>query len=90
MPHDHAHAHSHGHHHGHGHHHHHIDPEAGDLRVALAVAVNIFLTLAQIIGGILSGSVALIADAIHNLSDAASLAIAFLPVRLRAAPPMRR
>jgi len=59
------------------HHHHHLDPEAGDRRVALAVLVNIALTVVQIIGGIFSGSLALIADAIHNLSDAFALAIAF-------------
>jgi cobalt-zinc-cadmium efflux system protein len=36
-----------------------------------------FLTLAQIVGGVLSGSLALIADALHNLSDAIALVIAF-------------
>ncbi|MDQ7070983.1 MAG: cation diffusion facilitator family transporter [Rhodobacterales bacterium] len=60
-----------------GHHHHHIDPDAGDSRVFWAVVVNLGLTVAQIIGGLFSGSLALIADAIHNLSDAISLAIAF-------------
>lgn len=79
MPHDHGHAHGH-------HHHHHIDPEAGDLRVGLAVAANVLLTLAQIVGGLLSGSVALIADAIHNLSDAASLAIAFFARKIARRP----
>ena len=59
------------------HHHHHIDPAAGDARVALAVGVNLSLTAAQIIGGLMAGSLSLIADAIHNLSDAISLAIAF-------------
>lgn len=59
------------------HHHHHIDAEAGDRRVALAVIVNLALSIAQIIGGIFSGSLALIADAMHNLSDAISLIIAF-------------
>ncbi|MCK0169740.1 cation diffusion facilitator family transporter [Aliiroseovarius sp. S1123] len=79
MPHDHSHSHGH-------HHHHHIDPEAGDLRVGLAVAANVLLTLAQIVGGLLSGSVALIADAIHNLSDAASLAIAFFARKIARRP----
>ena len=58
-------------------HHHHVDPNAGDRRIAAAVGVNLALTVAQIIGGILSGSLALIADAIHNLSDALALVIAF-------------
>jgi len=67
-------------------HHHHIDPQAGDRRIALAVAVNLLLTVAQIIGGILSGSLALIADALHNLSDAASLVIAFAARRIARRP----
>lgn len=46
--------------------HHHFDPDAGDRRVLLAVVVNLGLTVAQVVGGILSGSLALIADALHN------------------------
>ncbi len=49
----------------------------GDRNVVLAVVVNLVLTVAQIIGGVVSGSLALIADAIHNLSDAMALVIAF-------------
>ncbi|CUH77805.1 cobalt-zinc-cadmium efflux system protein [Tropicibacter naphthalenivorans] len=45
--------------------------------MAAAVGVNLLLTIAQIIGGIVSGSLAMIADALHNFSDAASLIIAF-------------
>ena len=62
---------------GHGHHHHHIDPESGDRKVMAAIAVNMGLTVAQIVGGIVSGSLALIADALHNFSDAVALIIAF-------------
>ena len=69
MPHD------HGHHHGHGH-------AAGDGKLTAAVAVNILLTVVQIVGGLLSGSLALIADAIHNLSDALSLILAFAARRI--------
>jgi cobalt-zinc-cadmium efflux system protein len=58
-------------------HHTHVDPEVGDRRVFMAVAVNLGLTVAQVIGGILSGSLSLIADALHNFSDAISLIIAF-------------
>jgi cobalt-zinc-cadmium efflux system protein len=61
---------------GHGHHHH-VDPEAGDRRVFAAIAVNMGLTVAQAIGGVMSGSLSLIADALHNFSDAISLIIAF-------------
>ena len=58
-------------------HDHGIDPESGDRRVGIAIWANGLLTVAQIVGGILSGSLALIADAIHNFSDMASLVIAF-------------
>jgi len=70
----------------HGHHHHHVDPEAGDRRVALAVGVNLLLTAAQIAGGIISGSLALIADALHNFSDAISLIIAFAARKIARRP----
>lgn len=68
------------------HHHHHMDPDAGDARVFWAVVVNLGLTVAQIIGGILSGSLAMIADAVHNLSDALSLIIAFFARKIARRP----
>lgn len=74
---NHPHAHNHSHAPGQGHHHSHIDLDAGDARIAWAVGVNMLLTVAQVVGGILSGSLALIADALHNFSDAISLIIAF-------------
>lgn len=74
------------HEHDHGHHHHQIDPSTGDARVAWAIAVNLALTLAQIVGGILSGSLALIADALHNFSDAVALIIAFFARRIARRP----
>lgn len=63
MPHDHGHS--------------HIDPDSGDRRISIAIWANGLLTVAQVVGGILSGSLALIADALHNFSDMASLVIAF-------------
>ncbi|MCF6232955.1 MAG: cation diffusion facilitator family transporter [Rhodobacteraceae bacterium] len=72
--------------HHHHHHHHHIDRDAGDARIAWAVVVNLALTVAQVVGGILSGSLALIADALHNFSDAISLIIAFVARRIARKP----
>ena len=69
-----------------GGHHHPIDPEAGDRRVIAAIGVNVALTVAQVIGGIVSGSLALIADALHNFSDAISLIIAFVARRIARRP----
>lgn len=75
MPHDHP-------HHGHHHHHHGLDDHIGDRRVAWAVVINVVLTVAQIAGGLVAGSVALIADGVHNFSDAAALVLAFGARRL--------
>lgn len=54
-----------------------------------AVVVNLLLTVAQIAGGWLADSVALMADGVHNLSDAMALVLAFGARRLsrRAASP---
>lgn len=73
-------AHDHGHHHSH----------AGERGLGLAVAINVILTVAQIAGGLVSGSVALIADAVHNLSDAAALIIAFAARRIARRPADQR
>ena len=58
----------------------------GERRLAVAVAINLGLTVAQVVGGVLSGSLALIADALHNFSDAASLIIALWARRLTRRP----
>ncbi|MCL7931066.1 cation diffusion facilitator family transporter [Halomonas llamarensis] len=71
-----------GHHHGH----HHIDPASGDRRVTISIWANGLLTVAQIIGGILAGSLSLIADALHNFSDMAALVIAFAARKIARRP----
>ena len=77
-PHGRPHSHSHSHSHAHG--------PGADGRIGWAVAVNLALTVAQIAGGILSGSLMLIADALHNLSDAMALLIAFAARRISRRP----
>ncbi len=89
--HDHDHDHSHAAHDrpqaSHGHHGHSHGIEAkGDGLVAGAVATNLILTAAQVVGGVWAGSVALIADAMHNLSDALALIIAFAARRIARRP----
>ncbi len=76
MPHDHGHA--------------HIDPDSGDRRVAIAIWANGLLTVAQVVGGIFAGSLALIADALHNFSDMASLVIAFAARKIARRPADER
>lgn len=70
--------------------HRHPTTDGGDVRLGWAVAVNVGLTAAQIVGGALSGSLALVADAIHNLSDAGSLLIALLAHRIGRRPADER
>lgn len=97
MAHPHAHhGHDHGHHHhghgGHGHAGHHHDHGAGDARrVLAALVVTAAFMAVEVIGGILSGSLALVADAGHMLTDAAALALSWLALRAaRRAPTARR
>ncbi|MDO6587277.1 cation diffusion facilitator family transporter [Salipiger sp. 1_MG-2023] len=71
----------------HDHHHHHsIDQNAGDGRLIGAISVNLGLTVVQVAGGIVSGSLAMIADALHNFSDAISLIIAAVARRIARRP----
>jgi len=71
----------------HDHHHHGLASAfGGDRRLIIAISVNVLLTVAQIIGGVFAGSLALIADAIHNLSDAAALGIALIARRIARVP----
>jgi cobalt-zinc-cadmium efflux system protein len=64
-----------------------ISPASGDRRVAVAIVINLGLTVAQIVGGVMSGSLALIADALHNLSDAIALIIAIGARKMARRPP---
>ncbi len=46
-------------------------------KLLFTIFLNLFITVAQIIGGIISGSLALISDAIHNFSDSVSVILAY-------------
>ncbi|HHD78492.1 MAG TPA: cation transporter [Epsilonproteobacteria bacterium] len=52
----------------------------------ITIILNVIITLSQIIGGILSGSLALLSDAMHNFSDVFALVIAWWANRLAAKP----
>ncbi len=61
-----------------GHHHH----EVSGKNLGVAILLNAGITLAQAIGGIISGSMALLSDAAHNFSDVLSIVISYLANRL--------
>lgn len=69
---------SHNHNHNHGHHH----PPVEGKNLLFSIVLNIVITVAQIIGGILSGSLALISDALHNFSDVLSLVFSYVAHQL--------
>lgn len=69
-----------------GHQHHGHGGDVGSRRLGWAVAINMLLTVAQVIGGVLSGSLSLIADALHNFSDAAGLLLALVARRISRKP----
>jgi cobalt-zinc-cadmium efflux system protein len=79
-------------HHDHDHvHHHHSAPPAGHGRAfALGVILNTGFVVLEAVMGIVSGSMALVADAGHNLSDVLGLLIAWAASILAARPPSER
>lgn len=48
----------------------------------VSIILNVVITIAQIIGGLLSGSLALISDALHNFSDVLALIFSYIANRL--------
>ncbi|WP_108398238.1 cation diffusion facilitator family transporter [Devosia submarina] len=51
-------------------------------RLLIALVLNLGITVAEVIGGVMSGSLALIADAAHNLSDAGSILVSYIAWRI--------
>ncbi|MFK5881812.1 MAG: cation diffusion facilitator family transporter [Sulfurospirillum sp.] len=64
-------------------HHHH---EVKGKNLFITIILNIIITLAQITGGIMSGSLALLSDAMHNFSDVLALLIAWWAAKLSSRP----
>src|SRR3954447_7209639 len=73
---------------GHGHHHHHTvaaDADRGPLLVALALIGG--LMVVEVVAGVIAGSVALLTDAGHMLTDAGAIVLGLVALRLAARPP---
>ena len=69
MEHNHSHVHIHKH-------------EVRGKNLVYSILLNLLITIAQIVGGIISGSLALISDALHNFSDVLSLVFSLLAHKL--------
>lgn len=69
--------------HHHSHHSHNTEIiEKSKGKLALTVFLNLIITISQIIGGIVSGSLSLISDALHNLSDAVAIIVSYIAIVL--------
>jgi cobalt-zinc-cadmium efflux system protein len=85
----HDHAHGHGHHdHGHGHSH---APASFGIAFAVGISLNFGFVLLETVYGLIADSMALVADAGHNLADVLGLVLAWWATSLvRKAPSARR
>lgn len=71
------------HQHGHGGHHHHSEVSEKTVKYLLiSFIINMLLSVVEIVGGIIAGSVSLIGDALHNTSDAFSILIAVIAFKI--------
>lgn len=67
----------------HNHHHHGVSGK----RLGVTIFLNVLITIGELVGGIISGSMALITDAAHNFSDVLSLIISYVANRMARRKP---
>lgn len=79
-----------GHTHAHGHAHDHAHPQVRGKRLWVVITMTSVIFLAEVVGGVLSGSLALLADAGHMLSDAGGLIVAAFAMAIGSRPATRR
>src|SRR5437868_8563240 len=86
--HNHSHSHSHGHSHSHAHSH--AAPKTFDRAFAIGIVLNLGFVFAEATYGFIANSLALVADAGHNLSDVIGLVLAWGAVWLSRKKPNNR
>jgi len=84
--HEHHHGHIHGHHHGHHHGHIHGHREGNKKGLLYALLITAGIMLLEFAGGLLTGSLALLSDSGHMLSDVAALALSLFAIYVSARP----
>jgi len=60
--------------------------DTSEKNLFITMALNFFITVAEVIGGIISGSLSLISDALHNFSDGFAIIITYVAMRLSKRP----
>lgn len=89
--HRHEHDHGHGHHHGHHHlHHHGHDREGNKKGLLYALVITTSIMLLEFVGGLVTGSLALLSDSGHMLSDAAALLLSLAAMHISSRPASPR
>ena len=61
---------------------HQVDHTHKGKKLVLAILLNLVITAGQVAGGLISGSISLISDALHNFSDVMALIISYIATRL--------
>jgi len=64
-------------------HHEHSRPKLSTNKLLFSIILNLIITVSQFIGGIISGSLSLMSDAAHNLTDVISLIISYIAAKLK-------
>lgn len=77
---------AHTHDHNHAHHHHHDVSKMNISKLFFVIVFNLIITLAELIGGLISGSLSLLSDALHNLSDTAAILLSYVSMRIASRP----
>lgn len=67
-------------------HSHNKSSETSEKNLILTIFLNFFITVVQIAGGIVSGSLSLISDAMHNFSDAIAIIVTYIALKLSKRP----
>ncbi|TJY34803.1 cation diffusion facilitator family transporter [Pontimicrobium aquaticum] len=68
--------------HSHSHKHSHNNGNLQGRNLLISIFLNILITAAQVVGGVISGSLALLSDALHNFSDVISLVVSYVANKL--------
>lgn len=64
--------------------HNHSREPVNEMNIIISIFLNFVITIAEVAGGLMSGSLALVSDALHNFSDCVSLIISYSALKLSA------
>jgi cobalt-zinc-cadmium efflux system protein len=72
--------------HNHNHNHNNLTSKTSGVRLLITMLLNFIISIAELIGGIISGSLSLISDALHNFSDGIAIIISYFAIKLNEKP----